>query len=266
MTHIMVGIPSYDRTIHTGLLDALLNESVSGGPPFDVTTKSSSLLAHGCNVLWCSALNGREKITHFMMLHADVIPIGVGFIGEMFSLMEIFGADILSVALPIKTAQGFTSTAFVSDGDALDVGLGRAQRRRITMKELAELPDTFSAQEVSELYGASATNPQLLINTGMMLVDMSGDWVERVRFEINDTIYQNSNGRYVADVEPEDWFFSRQAHEAGARICVTSKIKAHHAGRGMFPNWGAWGTTAHDIPQVSQNGSVENEVKSKESV
>ncbi len=265
MTHVRIGIPSYDRMMHVGLCDALLNEVSAGGPAFTVTSKASSLLAFGCNSLWCDALNGRDKITHFMMIHADVIPVGVGFMGKMLSEMEAQEADILSVVLPIKSQDGLTSTALLARDDPL--GPRRLHRRRITMQELSQLPDTFDSDDVSRLFNLYFKDvPCLLANTGLMLVDLSGDWVEHAYFEINDTIYKNANGRFVADVEPEDWHFSRLAQKAGARIYATSKIKAQHAGHGLFPNWGAWGTTEHDIPQVSQNGRVEHEVKSKESV
>ena len=43
--------------------------------------------------------------------------------------------------------------------------------RRFTMKEILARPETF-------------THPDLLVNTGMLLVDMRDDWIERAYFTI----------------------------------------------------------------------------------
>src|SRR4029077_19607237 len=46
---------------------------------------------------------------------------------------------------------------------------------------------------------------------------------------------------YFAQVEPEDWYFSRLCHELKLRIGATRKVKALHAGKRRFSNESPWG-------------------------
>ena len=84
------------------------------------------------------------------------------------------------------------------------------------------------------------TAPDLLVNTGLMLVDFREPWVERVCFTIRDKIHEE-NGTWVAEVEPEDWGFSRQARALGVPLHVTRRVAVMHIGSKAFPNDVKWG-------------------------
>ncbi len=255
-TKVLVGIPTYDAGAHINLMASLLNEmSAPGSPPFRVATHISSLLAFTCNALWVTALNNRAEFTHFLMIHADVLPNEPGFIGKMLAEMEAQHCDVLSVVLPIKDDKGLASTAFVPDARYAGLKTDPVRRRRLTLREVDGLPETFGVGDVAELFDVGyAPDPCLLVNTGLMLVSMTGKWVEKVRFQINDVVYRKPDGQFDVDVEPEDWFFSRMAYLAGARVFATRAVKARHAGRAQFPNWGAWGRLEHDLPEGNHAG------------
>lgn len=239
---LLIGIPTYDNAVNASLMTAILNETRSPHtPPFVVANQAMSLLAHGCNRLWCAALNGRKDFTHFLMLHSDVIPQEEGWLANLARTMETAQADILSAAIPIKDERGLLSTALLHHSDGGGLGSGTQARRRITMHELAQLPETFDARDVAKVFEWKDAQPCLLANTGLMLVDLRGGWVEQCYFTIQDVLWRGEDGIFYCDVDPEDWFFTRRAQQHGARVCVTKSIRLKHAGRAQFPNYGAWG-------------------------
>jgi hypothetical protein len=106
------------------------------------------------------------------------------------------------------------------------------------MTEIMERPETW-------------TDEKLLVNTGCMLVDMRKAWVNDICFTINDRLVVK-DGEYVAQVQPEDWNFTRSAKAAGAKVFVTRKVAIDHVGRALYSNTGVWGTEATDPDQPTQ--------------
>jgi hypothetical protein len=257
---ILVGIPTYDEKIQVGLAGALLGEAHrSDCPHFTIAFKASSLLAFAHNALLCTALNNRSQgITHLLIIHSDVLP-EPGFVKILLDEMSATGAGVCSGVLAIKDSNGLTSTALLPDlALAQQPGPREYRRRRVTLRELDKLPETFNARDVAELFQEPGGSPVLLVNTGLMLIDVRQTWVETAHFNITDTIWQNDEGLYYADVEPEDWAFSRLAAEAGATVVATRKVKARHAGRMTFPNaggWGEWDSDRAGLPGRSMNGN-----------
>jgi hypothetical protein len=217
MPKILVAIPSYDGWRCNGAALFTLGRS-----PYDITLMEykTSLLAKGFNVAWAIALEKRETagVTHFMLLHADIKPEDPDWFDVLFKEMQRVGADIISAISPIKDSQGVTSTAIETD----DLWVPR----RITIKEALEKPETW-------------TDPKLLFNTGMLLMDIRGKWTEGTYFTINDRI-RHDGKRYVVSAEPEDWFFSRLTRQNGAKAWVTRKVKLRHEGSFDFPNYASW--------------------------
>lgn len=244
---ILIGVPTYDDTIKAGLSSAIMTEGGRPGcPPYTVAYKASSLLAFAHNALLCLALNNRPAITHLLLNHADVIP-EPGYIGTLYDEMQRTGAGVVSVVLPLKDTKGLTSTAFLPDIDTAWLpGPRTYKRRRLTMHEAEQMPETFDVHDLAAAFESDASKPALLVNTGLMLIDVTQPWAECVHFEINDTINRNAQGLFIADVEPEDWHFSRQLAQLGVTVVATRKIKAKHVGRANFPNSGAWGDLEHD--------------------
>jgi len=246
---ILIGVPTYDDTVKAAACGLLLSESRQPHcPPYTVAFKTASLLAYAHNALLCIALNNRPEITHLLIWHADVIP-QPGFLAVLWEEMVRSQADVLGTVLAIKDGKGLTSTALLPDvtGEADPVGRREFRRQRLTLKEAASLPPTFDALDLQRVFEDQSTSPTLLVNTGLLLIDVRKPWIERCWFEINDAIFKRDDGLWYADVEPEDWHFSRLAAAAGARVCATQKVMAAHVGRANFPNTGAWGEWSHDL-------------------
>jgi hypothetical protein len=263
----LVGIPTYDEKIQVGLAGALLGEAHrSDCPHFTIAFKASSLLAFAHNALLCMALNNRSQgITHLLIIHSDVLP-EPGFMKILHDEMSATGAGVCSGVLPIKDSNGLTSTALLQDLSLTQQpGPREFRRRRVTMREMDKLPETFDARDLAEFFGEEGSHtglpqqPALLVNTGLMLIDVRQTWVQSVHFNITDTIWKNDQGLYYADVEPEDWAFSRLAAECGATVIATRKVRARHAGRALFPNhggWGEWDSDQAGLPgHAAQNGN-----------
>ena len=212
MGHILLGIPSSGGQLNSDLFMALITETMQKkAPPLRIVEIRSSATAFGFNQLWCIALNNRDVLSHFLMLHTDVVPSDPGFVQTMLDEMERVGADVLSAVIPLKSETGITSTALAPDMGRVHVLGERGTRRRLTMAEIAALPETFNAFDVVDAQQCAYRSPVLLVNTGLLLVDLRKPWVERVHFTLNDKLWQREDGKFVCDFEPEDWFFAARA-------------------------------------------------------
>jgi hypothetical protein len=218
---IFVALPTYDGTRHNA---ASLVELAHGEQKTALAEGNVSLLAYNFNTFWADALNHRPEMTHFLMLHSDVVP-APGFLGILMSEMQRVQADVLSVVIPIKSKEGLTSTALETSD--------RWKPRRLSMSEVFERQESF-------------TEDGLLVNTGLMLVDFRKPWVEKVHFTVNDSIRRKPDGTFEAVVEPEDWNFSRQVRALGGTAWATRKVQVLHVGASAYGNSGPWGTVKRD--------------------
>lgn len=241
---VVVGCPHYGE-LNANTAAAILSlgeQSVRSR----IVMSGMSLLAYNFNTLWCTALNARRThgATHFAMIHADIVPFG-NWLVDLLDILEEQQADLVSAAVAIKDGQGLTSTA-------LDMGTPADpwRRRRLTMHELMELPETFDARDLAALYdvqvGEFGRPPALLFNTGLWVADLRAPWVEHVCFTINDRIDRGEDGLFRAVVEPEDWNFAKQVHERGGRAVVTRRVLVHHSGGLNYTNAAAWGSCRVD--------------------
>ena len=223
---VLAGLPSYDGQRWNGSAISTLHRA-----GVDTFEESRSLLANVFNRCWVEALNRRKSafpVTHFLMLHADIIPTATDWFEQLWQEFNANKCKVLSVAVPIKTEAGLTSTALES---------GNLWRpRRLTMTEILDRPVTWTASD-------------LLVNTGLMLVDFREPWVEKICFTVNDEIHEE-NGTWVAEVEPEDWHFSRQCRDLGVSVWVTRRVAVAHVGNKAWGNDSKWGL-AVDPTQVS---------------
>ncbi len=236
---VYVAVPSYDGRIHAEVLTAVFNASMERPARLGfVQVQSQSWLCRNFNVLFTSALNLRSKagITHFLMLHEDVAIQSSDWLSKIISIAEAKKADVLSVISPLKFDKGLTSTA-------LDNGEDRPVRR-LTLNELYKD------------YEPTFTTPDLLINTGLMLVDLRNpifedpNNVEALAFTMVDKITTNKDGSFGVDGTPEDWNFSRKMREFGASIWATREIPIIHKGGGVWGNMLAWGSLDRDVLDV----------------
>ena len=191
---------------------------------------SSSLLAHAFNQCWVAALNYRkhQRVDYFAMLHADIVPERF-WIDKLIAEMVRTKADLVSCVVPIKSPHGVTSTA-IEGADPWVV------ERRLTMKEVFQLPETFSAAD------CGFPDRTLMVNTGCWICDFTKPWVEGVRFQISNRIRVAVDGLYDCQVVPEDWDFARQVASRGGKVLATRKVALHHIGPNNFANSRAWGS------------------------
>jgi predicted O-methyltransferase YrrM len=123
-----------------------------------------------------------------------------------------------------------------------------------------KLPETFGLDDCRKAFGGEFTH--LLINSGMLLVDLNFPRVEELYFTMSDWI-ERVNGRLTARVFSEDWFFSKLAADLGAKLMATRKIKVDHIGNAAYPNYGDWGmpTDYESVDLVAYPGESRDNIK-----
>jgi GT2 family glycosyltransferase len=182
--------------------------------------ETSSLLTWNMNRILARALNSdRKKVTHLCILHTD-IEVEQLWLDKMMKIMEEKKADIVSVAMPLKNGKKDTSTAIYEKNQ------DRKPARTVTRLTMEDI----------EKRGGTFTEEGLLVNTGLMLIDMRGNWFDGSKFTMEDVISKDEQGIYHAHIFPEDWEFSHQAALKGASIWVTNEIQAWHHGGGRWGN------------------------------
>lgn len=252
---VFLAIPTYDRRMDIGTADAIVRATST--TRCVVRRHNAPLLAYNFNICWCDALNLRESlgVTHFCMLHADLIPSG-DWLNDLMAELQRCDLDALSVVSPIKDLRGLTSTGLDVSGLA---GKSPWAVRRITMAELFMLPETFNGDDAAAVLPGWPKNwpVTLCVNTGLLLIDLRKPWVEQVHFEIRDCIHRDPDtGLFEAFCEPEDWGFSRQMKALGVRYAATRKIAMNHIGSMAYDNASAWGTERSDsvgvVPEVAE--------------
>lgn len=192
-----------------------------------------SLLCQNFNSLWCTALNldrAGRTIDYFAMQHGDIEPER-NWLDTLIDELETHDLDILGAAVPIKDTRGITSIALHKDGDTWN------PLCRLSIQEVQRLPMTFTSEDVGH---------KVLLNTGLWVCRFDPAWRTKVWFDDkNRIVFDERTGTYRAQVESEDWFFSRLLHELGLSIGCTSKINLLHRGEMLFDMNRTWGA-AHD--------------------
>jgi SAM-dependent methyltransferase len=241
-----LGMPGYGE--HTaGAGRALWRASRGCGAripvELDVSYSEGSLLAQNFNALWCQALNlcleGGPGVHYFGMLHADVEPVDF-WLDALIEELEAKELDVLGAVVPIKDPKGLTSIALArEDGDTW------RPHCRLTMREVHRLPETFTSEDCGR---------PLLLNTGCWVCRFDIEWCKKVGFTINDRItFNTTTKKYQAQVEPEDWYFSRLCHELGLKIGATRKVPLCHAGKTRYVNYEPWGSQTFDAAYVPES-------------
>lgn len=235
----LLGMPS-NCWVHS---DVVVSIPTAGDRVVEAKVKfaAGSLLCHVFNQLWCDALNTEPRPNLFAMHHADV-SADPGWLDTLVEEMFHTGADLLSCVIPIKDARGVTSTGL------LDTKEGKL--RRVTVRELAALPETFGERELVEAWKLEGEPGRYVMcaNTGLWVCKF-GAWAESVCFEIHDRIEKDADGAFVARVFSEDWLFSSTLATMGLTVKATQKIPVIHYGTHAFAAGGdvpPWGRVGHD--------------------
>lgn len=183
---------------------------------------SGSVLPNVFNACWVDAL--QSECTHFAMVHADV-SADPGWLDILMDEMERTRSHMLSCVIPIKDNQRRTSTGY-------DLEL-HPSMRTLTYDDVANLPATFDISDVRELKAANAEpvpKGPLLVNTGMMLVDIRDrDLMKMFAFSFDTQIRWDDDGGKVF-CDSEDWRLSRDFDAAGLTVMATTKVKPVHWG------------------------------------
>jgi hypothetical protein len=244
---ILLGVP-YNGTVNFSSCQSIWRGSAKH--EVQVASLPSSLLALAFNTLLAEALNRQEAgdfVEGMAMLHADLSADGF-WIDKLVEIMEEKQADFVSVINAIKDDRGVTSSGIGLDGH------GWKPLRRFTLRQLANWPATFNAADID-------CDGPLLHNTGCWLADLRKPVFHqqdergnlKAFFTINDRVVRR-NGKWKAEVEPEDWFFSRRLHELGANTYVTREVTTHHYGHRDFTNTCDWGTRIEDTDVMAEWG------------
>jgi hypothetical protein len=191
-------------------------------------------------LLWAETLNTKPRPDLFAMHHAD-LTAKPNWLDDLVDEMIRVDCDLLSCVVAIKDPRGLTSTGL------LDVE--KQALRRVTIRELEGLPETFGVDELIEAWKLEGPpeNFALCVNTGLWVCRF-GDWAERVQFETGDHIDRDGD-KFTPRVFSEDWMFSATLAAMGLRVKATKKIQTIHYGIAAFGAGGttpAWGRQEHD--------------------
>ncbi len=211
------------------------------------------------NVCWQAGLNAarRGQITHLAMMHTDFAiknehlfyaePVqgkrvldrvkSKRWLDLLIEEMDRVGADFISTPMAIKDPIGGLTSCGVGNPDNL-----WNPWRRFTTDELDQMPLTFDAEMLG--YG----DKYLIHNHALCVWDMRKplwqipDEHGRCRFVFNfSEDLRLENGEWVRYQDSEDWAFSRQLWEAGAKTYISRIIKTLHHGSMSYANYGGEG-------------------------
>jgi len=227
--NVFIAVPTHNGDIRGEVAASVLQASTQSKIAY--CHQKLSNLTRNFNSLLCMALNGKI-FSHFCMIHGDVITRDAGWLGKMLAIMQETCADILSVILPIKGQKGLTSTGYCKE-ETVPLTI-----KRLTMKEVFALPETFAHEH-------------LVVNTGLMLINLQAPFMSHVGrglcFRVTDQIVYDKGGKLQTVGSPEDWLWSLDARGLGAKIYATRAIKADHCGGSMmYPNHEPFGVDSED--------------------
>ena len=222
---VFLGLPRYkpfEQATGLGLTPyeqcaAIFNHAGSTSVSVIGRPEIGSMLTRGFNRLLCSALNMRRTgVDFFAMLHEDVQP-PLHWIDRLLNISWGHKADVVSVVSPMKDSRYLTSTG---------VRLGPGSIRRFSRKEIMKMPETFDVAQ------AGFPGKELVFNTGCWLFDLRKPWVTDpsvMTFNVTNEI-EFKDGVYVESGLTEDWLFSLQAQERGAKCVATRSLIVNHGG------------------------------------
>lgn len=245
---VLLGFPGGNMHYgaHKGLATATLGAH-------EVYEEQSGMGWDDMNRLWCFALNQAHagKITHFAMLHSDILP-SPGWIDLLIDELDERKADYISAIAALKDENGLTSCGI---GDANDPW---NPHRRFTMTELMAMPETFTIADTPH------PDKYLLHNTGCWVADLrnplwrttdaNGALVADFSFPIRGRML--ADGRIIHERESEDWHFSRMIAGLGLKTLATRRVSTIHFGTKGFRNDHKWGLMEHDEATRERWGKV----------
>jgi hypothetical protein len=184
----------------------------------------SSMLCESFNGGVAAAKNG--KFDDFTMIHSDIVA-DPGWLVLLMTARESVDADVCNAVARIKDDRGVTSTAIAYSTDIMD------RKRRLTVRECAQLPETFTIEDVRRVLDPEAL--LLLPNPGLLSIRM-GEWFYKwPGFRTESFVEHVADGDFYRAKEiSEDWLFGYYCHEHGIRVAATTAVKTDHIGRKKY--------------------------------
>jgi len=212
---------------------------------YTTSDRNGSDLPGNFNQLMCECLNQGDQFDYWSMLHSDMAPFTTEtrrWLDIHVDELEEQKLDVIHAVAAIKDDKAVTSTAVLNLEDQWAIG------RRLTVKELYKLPDTFTLDDILNLIdGPWPKNPFLAPNTGCMTVKLGHAKMRKFMldeaFQFRHRAGEHSDGRLYWQFVPEDWAFGRWCAKNRLTVAGTKKVLTAHFGRHMFttlPGWGTW--------------------------
>jgi SAM-dependent methyltransferase len=183
-------------------------------------------LPHSFNCLLCQCLDWMDqgRCTHLAMIHSDVTAER-GWLDLLAEEMHIHGFAAISSVVAIKDPdQDRTSTAIGSKSDPWHA------KRYIHRRQYGGMPTTFTGKDVCE-----GDDEVLLINTGLMLLDLRHPFWDTFCFQVPTAIFK-VDGKRCPIFRPEDWEMSRELDKAGVPYGATWRPFVEHLGGKAWDN------------------------------
>lgn len=183
-------------------------------------------LTNNFNVFLSMALDLRDagKITHLAMIHSD-ISAEQGWVDVLAEEMCKKRAIVISAVVTIKDPDDDrTSTAIGVERDPWHI------ERFIRLRHREGMPETFTSADVCQ------PGETLLINTGLMLIDLRDEFWDTHVFRVIDRIWKDEEGKRHPEFRPEDWEMSRDLAKAGKPYASTWRPLTTHHGEYRWDN------------------------------
>jgi SAM-dependent methyltransferase len=179
-------------------------------------------LPHNFNALLTHCLNWRDegKCSHMAMIHSDV-SAERGWLDLLAEEMHAHGLIAISAVVAIKDPDNDrTSTAIGRRSDPWEA------KRYVHVRDRERMPVTFTSKDV-----CTDNDEVLLINTGLMLLDLRHEFWDTFAFEVPTAILRKEGKRFPI-FRPEDWEMSRALDRAGLPYGATWRpLTDHHGSR-----------------------------------
>lgn len=198
----------------------------------------NSLLGKSFNELWVLFLHSRGmlKLAAGAMIHSD-IGAEMGWLSKMWTIMNRVNADFLSVVVPIKNNEGWTSTA-IHDAKTKAI-------RRLSLKQCFAYPPTFCMSDIGPEEDCLCPNSGLWICRANLPqwehIDEEGRLI--FHWECKDAITRNEERKiYETKGLSEDWHAGLMMKSLGIKVYCTTEVRCTHYGMGAWDNHTPWGT------------------------
>lgn len=234
-----IGCPTHNGELRGEIVTAILDAAMGNRMAF--AHSKYSKLTQNFNFLLSDALN-MGKFTHFCMIHGDIVP-AQGWLQTLHQEMEENGADVISAVVPIKSPKGITSTGLCKE-ETTPLLL-----KRLTLKECQSPGKLLDLGFTVSKNGKSFTGDNIILNTGLMLIDIRKDWIKNITFRVTDQIIVQPDGTRKAFGGSEDWLFSLDARKEGAKLWATTAVRLNHVGGANFSNYEEYGIESEDYKE-----------------